>query len=123
MAILLTRTIAPPTYSATGGEYYQGIAPAGKANQYTQSPYSQGQWAHTADEPQEMEAGGMGPSNRYSELPAEASTSGAHHRYSELPADKNFQTSPQHSPKPSQTENTLDPKPRGLGVMTEGDRS
>ncbi|KAF2632719.1 hypothetical protein BU25DRAFT_453904 [Macroventuria anomochaeta] len=111
----------PPTYSATNGGYYQSIAPTGKGNPYTQSPYSQGQWAHTADGPQEMEAD-VGPSNRYSELPAEASRPGTHHRYSELSTGPSCRVSPHHSPKASQTENTVEPKPQGLGVVTEDTR-
>lgn len=97
------------------------MTPAGKTNPYTQSPYSQGQWAHNADEPQEMEAD-VGPSNRYSELPAEVSRPGTHHRYSELSSSPSRRVSPQHSPKPSQTENTAEPKPQGLGVVVEDSR-
>ncbi|KAF9699029.1 hypothetical protein EKO04_003147 [Ascochyta lentis] len=111
----------PPTYSATNGDYYQSMETTGKVNPYTQSPYSQGQWAHTADGPQEMEAE-VGPSNRYSELPAEASRPGTHHRYSELSTGPSCRVSPQHSPKPSQTETDLETKPKGLGVVTEGER-
>jgi hypothetical protein len=112
----------PPTYSATNGDYYQNMAPTSKVNPHTQSPYQYGQWAHTADGPQEMEAD-VGPSNRYSELPVDASRPGTHHRYSELSTDKSCRVSPQHSPKPSQTDNTLENKPTGLGVVTEGERS
>jgi hypothetical protein len=124
-AFRLTQVKAPPTYSATNGangDYYQSMAPAGKVNPYTNSPYSQGQWAHNADVPQEMEAD-VGPSNRYSELPAEVSRPGTHHGYSELSTGPSCRVSPQHSPKPSQTENTLESKPQGLGVVTEDARS
>lgn len=114
----------PPTYAATHGDYYQNMAPTGKVNPYThsQSPYAQGQWAHTADGPQEMEAD-AGPSNRYSELPAEASRPGTHQRYSELSTGPSCRVSPHHSPKNSQTENTVEPMPQGLGVVTEDSRT
>ncbi|KAJ4384100.1 hypothetical protein N0V86_000945 [Didymella sp. IMI 355093] len=109
----------PPTYSATNGDYYQSMAPQGKVNPYTQSPYSQGQWAHTADGPQEMEAD-VGPSNRYSELPAEIERPTTHHRYSELSTGPSCRVSPNHSPKASQSENEPMPQmPKGLGVVTE----
>ena len=97
------------------------MAPTGKVNPYTQSPYAQGQWAHTADGPQEMEAD-VGPSNRYSELPADASRPGTHHRYSELSTGPSCRVSPHHSPKASQTENTVEPKPQGLDVVSEDSR-
>ncbi|KAF3004279.1 hypothetical protein E8E13_008423 [Curvularia kusanoi] len=108
----------PPTYSATNGDYYQSMTPAGKTNPYTQSPYSQGQWAHNADGPVEMEAG-VGSSNRYSELPAEVERPTTHHRYSELSTGPSCRVSPQHSPQASQTENKIEPRPQGLGVVTE----
>ncbi|KAF1933993.1 uncharacterized protein M421DRAFT_415046 [Didymella exigua CBS 183.55] len=109
---------APPTYSATSGDYYQSITPQDKANRDTQSPYSQGQWAYTTDRPQEMEAD-VGPPNRYSELPAEVARPGTHNRYSELSTGPSCRVSPYHSPKASQNENTVEPKARGLGVVTE----
>ncbi|KAF1366131.1 hypothetical protein EJ07DRAFT_161169 [Lizonia empirigonia] len=118
----LIQVTEPPTYSGRNGDYYQGMAPAGKMSPYTQSPYPQGQWAHMADGPQEMDAD-VGLSNRYSELPAEVSRPGTHHRYSELSSDKSCRASPHHSPKPSQTENDLETRPQGLGVVTEGERS
>jgi hypothetical protein len=96
------------------------MAPTGKVNPYTQSPHQQ-QWAHNADGPQEMEAD-VGPSNRYSELPAEVSRPGTHYGYAELSTDKSCRVSPRHSPKPSQTENSLETKPQGLGVVTESER-
>lgn len=119
MCHLLTQATAPPTYAATHGDYYQSMAPQGKTNPYTPSPYAQGQWAHTADGPQEMEAD-VGPSNRYSELPAEALRPDTHHRYSELSTGPSCRVSPHHSPKASQNENAVEPKPQGLGVVTEG---
>ncbi|KAH6620007.1 hypothetical protein C7974DRAFT_435498 [Boeremia exigua] len=112
----------PPTYSATNGEYYQSIAPTGKVNTYAQNSYSQGQWAHIQDVPQEMEAD-VGPSNRYSELPADDSRSETHHRYSELSTGPSCRVSPHHTPKSSQTENAIEPKAQGLGVVTEDTRS
>lgn len=115
----LTEPKAPPTYSATNGDYYQSMAPQGKINPYTQSPYAQGQWAHNADGPQEMEAD-VGPSNRYSELPAEIERPTTHHRYSELSTGPSCRVSPHHSPKASQGENEpMPPMPQGLGVVTE----
>ncbi|KAF3034629.1 hypothetical protein E8E11_000196 [Didymella keratinophila] len=109
----------PPTYSATNGDYYQSMAPQGKANPYAQSPYAQGQWAHNADGPQEMEAD-VGPSNRYSELPAEIERPTTHHRYSELSTGPSCRVSPNHSPKASQSKNeSMPPMPQGLGVVTE----
>jgi hypothetical protein len=115
----LIQTKAPPTYSATNGDYYQSMAPQGKINPYTQSPYAQGQWAHDADGPQEMEAD-VGPSNRYSELPAEIERPATHHRYSELSTGPSCRVSPNHSPKASQGENEpMPPMPQGLGVVTE----
>ncbi|KAJ8113509.1 hypothetical protein OPT61_g4368 [Boeremia exigua] len=111
----------PPTYSATGGDYYQNMSQTNKVNPYTQGPYAQGQWAHTTDGPQEMEAE-VGPSNRYSELPAEVSRPGTHQRYSELSTGPSCRVSPHHSPQTSQTENTVEPQPQGLGVVTEDTR-
>lgn len=118
---LLIMTTAPPTYSAPNGDYYQSMTSNNKENPYTQNSYQQ-QWAHHENGPQEMEAD-AGPSNRYSELPAEASRPGTHHNYAELSTDKSCRVSPQHSPKPSQTENSLETRAQGLGVVTESGRS
>lgn len=94
------------------------MGPTGKIDHYAQSHYSQGQWAHNADGPQEMEAD-VGPSNRYSELPADIERPGTHYRYSELSTGPSCRVSPHHSPQASQTENEVGPKPQGLGVVTE----
>jgi hypothetical protein len=115
----LSTTAAPPTYSATNGDYYQSMAPQGKINPYAQSSYAHNQWAHNADGPQEMDAD-VGPSNRYSELPAGIERPNTYHRYSELSTGPSCRVTPNHSPKPSQGEiEPMPSMPQGLGVVTE----
>jgi hypothetical protein len=94
------------------------MAPTGKANPHTQSPYSHGQWAHHAGGPQEMLAD-VGPSNRYSELPVEIERPTTHHKYAELSTGPSCRVSPTHSPQASQPENEIEQKPQGLGVVVE----
>lgn len=77
----LTLRTAPPTYSAPIQNSYQATAP-GKGHE------SYHQYASHASEPQELptDTSSSNP-NRFSELPADASTSGVNRRFSELPAE------------------------------------
>jgi hypothetical protein len=119
----LTVRTAPPTYTAPTQDYYQNITP----NKGHQSYH---QYASHADGPQELPTEVSSPTeNRYSELPAEATSSmGNTNRYSELPAGVTTGPmeleSPQITPRPLQSEFTQDlakqNQSQGLGVQIEG---
>lgn len=105
-------------------DYYQNMSPK---DQY------HNQYAQHAVAPQELPAEMESPvPNRFSELPAEASSSAANNRYSELPAGSSSVAhtseleSPQTSPRPLQSEFQNDMAKQhepnanpGLGVVTE----
>ena len=124
--LVLMNLAAPPTYSAPIQDYYQNMAP----NKGHQSYH---QYASHADGPQELQGSSTSQAqNRYSELPADASSAMANHRVSELPADATRISeleSPDVSPRPPQSGFSTDMakqanQPHGLGVSTgEASRS